>query len=89
MDSYEQDGTLADGSGWLERYLRKRQRTIEENMYRFTVNYDNKFGEHAVSAVLVGEATERFDRSMLRVNNAIASKIKHCFLTRMKICDSG
>ena len=82
MDSYEQDGTLADGSGWLERYLRKRQRTIEENMYRFTVNYDNKFGEHAVSAVLVGEATERFDRSMLMVNNAIASNDQTLFFDK-------
>lgn len=78
-NTYSQAGTLADGSGWLERYLRKRQRTTEENMYRFTVNYDNKFGDHSISAVFVGEATEKFDKTLLMVNNAISSNDQTLF----------
>lgn len=78
-DKYNQTGTMGEGTGWLERYLRKRQRTIEENMYRFSVNYDNKFGDHSISAVFVGEATERFDRTLLMVNDALQSNSQSTF----------
>lgn len=83
-ETYIQDpekGTVSLSAGnWPERYLRKRQRTITENMYRFSVSYDNKFGDHNLSAIVIGEATERFDKSLLMVNNAISNDYQDLFL---------
>lgn len=79
-ESYIENGTIATGvDGMTERYLRKRRRTIEENMYRFSVNYDNQFGDHGINAVFVGEATERFEKALLMINNNIQSNDQTTF----------
>lgn len=59
--------------------LYKKQRTVYENMYRFSVNYDNKFGDHAVNGVFVAEATERFDRALGMSNNALTDDYRTQF----------
>ncbi|MFB6320556.1 SusC/RagA family TonB-linked outer membrane protein [Saccharicrinis sp. FJH54] len=44
-------------------YFRKRNRYIEENMYRANINYHNIFGKHELGLVFAGEASERKDRT--------------------------
>ncbi len=66
-DVYKHEDTDVIGPSAIS----KRQRTIWENMYRFSINYNNKFEDHSLSAVFVAEATERFDRTLLMYNFAL------------------
>jgi len=71
--TYTQTATLDTKS------LVKKQHTIWENMYRFSAQYDNKFGVHSLSAILVAEATERFDRSLTMENDNISDNFQVLF----------
>lgn len=46
----------------------KTQSTIWENAYRFSLNYDNKLGDHTLGAIFVAEATERFAKRLYMIN---------------------
>ncbi len=59
--------------------LSKRQRTIWENVYRFSVNYDNKFGDHNLNAVFVAEATDRYDKNLLMYNDKMSDNFQTLF----------
>lgn len=59
--------------------LRKRQHTIWENMYRFSINYEKSFGNHSLSGVFVTEATERFDKNLYLINDAITDDFQNFF----------
>ena len=62
--TYDYKTGLYEKTGELEnRELYKSHRTIYENMYSFTVSYENKWGAHDLKALFVAEATERYDKS--------------------------
>lgn len=64
-------------------FLAKKQHTIWENMYRFSINYDNKFGggDHHVSGSFIAEASERFNKNMRVANTEITNNFTHLFST--------
>lgn len=72
-DAYSETGQLAT------RSLLKKNRMVWENMYRFSIDYGNKFGDHSVNAVLVAEATERYDRSTIVFNDKLTDNFQTLF----------
>ena len=63
-----------------DSFLTKYFKGVQENMFRFTINYDNKFGKHAINAVGAAEATEREEKwhwtSLAPVDNNYVSLLK-------------
>ncbi|MDR2804372.1 MAG: SusC/RagA family TonB-linked outer membrane protein, partial [Dysgonamonadaceae bacterium] len=71
--------TYSETSGLTTKSLQKRQATIWENMYRFSLQYENKFGNHNLNAIVVAEATERFDRALTMYNGEISDNFQTLF----------
>lgn len=62
--------------------LNKLQKTVWENMYRFSIDYDRKFGDHGISAIFVAEATERMTKTLRVGNNSIPNNYQDYFGTQ-------
>lgn len=77
-ESMDRDGkSVTSGSATLG----KRQHSIWENMYRFSVNYNNKFGDHNLGVVFVAEASERFDKNIRIANDNMTNNFQSLFGT--------
>jgi len=59
--------------------LGKRQRTIWENMYRFSINYDSKIRDNSLSVILAAEADERFDKNIHLSNASLTNNFQSLF----------
>ena len=54
-----------------DQYFRKRNRYIEENMMRLTIDYSKTLGAHTFGAIIAAEASERIDRTWQNDKNKI------------------